>query len=199
MRHYLPDEALAPDAARVLRFWFGEPAEYGKRLKRWFDKDVAFDDEVGRTFRDLHAELAAGEHQDWLGRRADCLAYIVATDQFPRNIFRGDERAFSTDALALRAARAALARGLDKDLLPVERLFFYLPFEHSEALEDQLKACELCAPLASFAETADVLRYAIAHRDIIQRFGRFPHRNGALGRESTAQELEFLKQPGSSF
>ncbi len=89
--------------------------------------------------------------------------------------------------------------GNDRHLLPVERLFVYLPFEHSERLEDQERACELCAPLAAFPETDDVLRYAVAHRDIIKRFGRFPHRNAILGRASTPQELEFLRQPGSGF
>jgi uncharacterized protein (DUF924 family) len=199
MRNYLPDEAAAPDATRVLRFWFGEPPEYGSRRKRWFDKDPALDEEVRTLFSTLLAELAAGSHMEWLERRADCLAYILAADQFPRHIFRGDRRAFSTDPLALAAARSALARGLDRDLRPVERLFLYLPFQHSEALEDQLMACELCAPLASFPETADVPRYAMAHRDIVKRFERFPHRNSALGRPSTPEELEFLKEPGSSF
>jgi uncharacterized protein (DUF924 family) len=199
MPNYLPDEATAPDAGRVLRFWFGEAPEYGSRRKRWFDKDPAFDGEVRTHFSTLLEKLAAGGHREWLGRRADCLAYILATDQFPRHVFRGDARAFSTDPLALTAARSALARGLDRDLHPVERMFVYLPFQHSEALEDQLLACELCAPLALFPETADVPRYATAHRDIVKRFGRFPHRNSALGRPSTPEETEFLKEPGSSF
>jgi uncharacterized protein (DUF924 family) len=123
----------------------------------------------------------------------------VVLDQFPRNMFRGTARAFATDALALEAARHAVASGYDRAMLPVERLFVYLPFEHAEALADQETACELMAPLDRFPETADVGRYAIAHRDVIRRFGRFPHRNAALGRASTPDEIEFLKGPGSSF
>jgi uncharacterized protein (DUF924 family) len=114
-------------------------------------------------------------------------------------MFRDAARAFATDPLALASARHALAEGYDAGLLPVERLFVYLPFEHSESLEDQLTACELLAPLAAFPETEDAYRYAIAHRDIIVRFGRFPHRNAALGRTSTPEEIQFLKQPGSGF
>jgi uncharacterized protein (DUF924 family) len=114
-------------------------------------------------------------------------------------MFRGSPRAFATDPLALRAARHAVTQGHDQALLPVERLFAYLPFEHSEALEDQLRACELTKPLEAFEETADAYRFALAHLDIIRRFGRFPHRNAVLGRGSTPEEIEFLKQPGSSF
>jgi uncharacterized protein (DUF924 family) len=183
----------------VLRFWFGNDGEYGKRHKRWFEKDARFDAEVSARFLALYEALAAGGGREWLEQRAGCLARIVALDQFPRHIFRGLPRAFAADALALEAAAHAIARGYDLSMLPVERMFAYLPFEHSELLEDQLKACELTAPLAAFAETADAHRYALLHRDIIQRFGRFPHRNAALGRASTPQEIEFLKQPGSGF
>ena len=114
-------------------------------------------------------------------------------------MFRGKPRAFATDKLALETARLALERGYDARRRPVERLFLYMPFEHSEALADQERACELMTPLAAFAETGDALRYASAHRDVIRRFGRFPHRNSILGRSSTPEEVEFLKQPGSSF
>ena len=181
----------------VLRFWFGEPR--GERRKQWFEKDEAFDAEIRRRFLPLYEGLAAGAHAGWPDEPAACLARIVALDQFPRNMFRGSPRAFAADALALEAARRALERGHDRGMLPVERLFFYLPFEHSESLEDQVRACELCKPLESFPETFDAYRYALAHRDIIQRFGRFPHRNAILGRASTPEETEFLKQPGSSF
>jgi uncharacterized protein (DUF924 family) len=123
----------------------------------------------------------------------------VLLDQFPRNMFRGTPRAFAADPLALDTARYAVEQGYDKVLLPVERLFAYLPFEHSESLADQLRACELIKPLESFPETDDAYRYALAHLDVIQRFGRFPHRNAILGRASTPEEIEFLQQPGSSF
>ena len=109
-----------------------------------------------------------------------------------RHIHRGTARAFAADGLALATARLALERGDDASLSPVERLFLYLPFEHSEALEDQQRACELMKPLAAFPETDDAYRYAIAHRDVIQRFGRFPHRNRMLGRPSTDEETQFL-------
>jgi uncharacterized protein (DUF924 family) len=181
----------------VLQFWFGEPP--GARLKRWFEKDPALDAGIRRRFLPLYETLARGEHADWLDAAGRCLARIVVLDQFPRNMFRGTPRAFATDSLALQAARHALERGYDRGLLPVERLFIYLPFEHSEALADQERACELCRPLAAFPETDDAYRYALAHRDIVARFGRFPHRNAILGRASTPEEVEFLKQPGSGF
>ena len=188
-----------PKPAEVLLFWFGGPDGQGKRHKYWFEKDEGFDREIRSRFLALYEKAAAGGLAHWKERPADCLALIVLLDQFPRNMFRGSARAFAADPLALDAARHAVARGYDRELAPVERLFVYLPFEHSEALEDQLKACELMEPLDAFPETADVYRYAIAHRDIIRRFGRFPHRNAVLGRASTAEEIEFLKQPGSGF
>jgi uncharacterized protein (DUF924 family) len=184
-------------AEDVLEFWFGVGPDHGKRHKRWFDKERAFDLEITQRFLPLYEALV--ENPDWLDDAPHCLARIIVLDQFPRQMFRGEARAFASDPLALQAARLALQRGYDQGRLPVERLFLYLPFEHSEVLADQERACELIAPLAAFAETDDVLRYAIAHRDIIKRFGRFPHRNAILGRASTPEEVEFLKQPGSSF
>jgi uncharacterized protein (DUF924 family) len=181
----------------VLAFWFGDGADYGKRQKRWFVKHPAFDAEIARRFFQLHEELTADRR--WLDSPRACLARILVLDQFPRNMFRGTARAFASDALALETARLAVDNGDDRELLPVERLFVYLPFEHSERLEDQDRACELCKPLAAFPETDDALRYAIAHREIIRRFGRFPHRNAILRRASTPEELELLRQPGSSF
>jgi len=181
----------------VLEYWFGTGVRYGKRHKRWFEKDAAFDSEVTRRYRGLYEELAG--NLTWLDSARECLARILVLDQFPRQMFRGQPRAFASDALALQAARLALERGYDHAFLPVERLFVYLPFEHSESLADQERACELTKPLAAFPETDDVYRYALAHRDIVRRFGRFPHRNSILGRESTPEEIEFLKQPGSSF
>jgi uncharacterized protein (DUF924 family) len=186
-------------ARQVLLFWFGAAADRGKRHKRWFEKDPAFDREIGQRFLPLYEEAAAGRLAGWQQQAEDCLALILVLDQFPRHIFRGTARAFAADGLALQAARHAVSAGFDRRMLPVERLFVYLPFEHSEALADQLAACELTEPLTAFAETADAHRYAIAHRDIVQRFGRFPHRNAALGRESTPEEIEFLKLPGSAF
>ena len=188
-----------PGPAEVLLFWFGPAAERGKRHKRWFAKSDAFDREIRERFLPLHEQAAAGELAHLKGTAGECLALILLLDQFPRNMFRGTPRAFATDPLALETARHAVARGLDRGMLPVERMFVYLPFEHSEALADQLASCELTHPLEPYPETHDVYRYAVAHRDIIQRFGRFPHRNSILGRASTPEELEFLRGPGSSF
>jgi uncharacterized protein (DUF924 family) len=189
MTHYRADDVLA--------FWFGTAADYGKPRKLWFEKDAAFDTEVTRLFLGLYEALVGG--REWLEAPRSCLARIIVLDQFPRQMFRGNARAFAADPLALESARLAVERGYDRDFLPVERLFAYLPFEHSEALADQLRGCELTKPLAAFQETADVYRYAVAHCDIVARFGRFPHRNAALGRVSTPDEAEFLSQPGSSF
>jgi uncharacterized protein (DUF924 family) len=188
-----------PAAKEVLLFWFGAPPERGKRHKYWFEKDAAFDRRIRERFLPLYEEAAAGGLAHWKDRGADCLALIVLLDQFPRNMFRGTARAFAADPLGLEAARHAVAKGFDRSFSPVERLFAYLPYEHSERLEDQLRACALMEPLAAFPETHDAYPYALAHRDIIQRFGRFPHRNAILGRASTPEEIEFLKGPGSSF
>jgi uncharacterized protein (DUF924 family) len=188
-----------PQPSEVLLFWFGGPSERGKRHRHWFEKSEAFDRRVRERFLPAYELGAAGGLARWKSEPRDCLALIVLLDQFPRNMFRGTPRAFAADAVALEAARRAVAQGHDQALLPVERLFAYLPFEHSETLEDQQRACELMQPLEAFEETADAYRYAVAHRDIIQRFGRFPHRNAILGRASTSEEIDFLKQPGSSF
>ena len=186
-------------SAEVLLFWFGPASERGKAHKHWFVKSEAFDLEVRQRFLAVYEEAAAGKLTHLKESAADCLALIVLLDQFPRNMFRGTPRAFATDPLALETARHAVDRGFDRSLLPVERLFVYLPFEHSEALADQDRSCDLTRALDAYPETNDVYRYALAHRDIIRRFGRFPHRNAILGRASTPQELEFLKGPGSSF
>jgi uncharacterized protein (DUF924 family) len=188
-----------PGAEEVLLFWFGPAAARGRRDPRWFDKDEAFDHECRARFLGLHEQAAARALSSWRSEPGGCLALILLLDQFPRNMFRGTPRAFATDALALEAACHAVERGYDRERLPVERMFVYLPFEHSERLADQDRACELTKPLEAFPETADAYRYALAHRAIIERFGRFPHRNAILGRASTPQEIEFLKGPGSSF
>jgi len=179
-------------ADEVLHFWFGEGAERGKAHKRWFEKNATFDAEVRSRFLPLYEELAG--RNDWLSSSNYCLARIVVLDQFPRNMFRGTARAFATDPLALAAAKHAVAKGYDRDLLPVEKQFVYLPFEHSESLADQERACELMKPLGD-----DLYDWALRHQRIVERFGRFPHRNEILGRASTAEEIEFLKQPGSGF
>jgi len=179
-------------ADEVLRFWFGEGTERGKAHKRWFEKDAAFDAEIRRRFLPLYEELSAGN--GWLSRADDCLARIVVLDQFPRNMFRGEPRAFAADPVALASAKHAVAKGYDRGMLDVERQFVYLPFEHSESLADQERACELMKALGE-----DLYGWALKHKVIIERFGRFPHRNQVLGRASTPEEIKFLKQPGSGF
>jgi uncharacterized protein (DUF924 family) len=184
-----------PRATEVLAFWFRGPGAD----PRWFGKDPSFDAAVRERFLALHDEAAAQRLAAWRETLRECLALILLLDQFPRNLFRGSARAFATDAPALECARLAVERRYDAGMRPVERLFVYLPFEHAESIEAQERACELLAPLGAFAETADVYRYAVAHRQVIARFGRFPHRNAALGRASTPEEAEFLKRPASSF
>ena len=188
-------QAKDPRAAQVIAFWFAA----GPRDQRWFEKSDAFDTEIRERFLALYEEAAAGKLSEWESAAAECLALIVVLDQFPRNMFRGSARAFAADALALQVAQHALAQGYDRGQEPSVRLFFYLPFEHAESLQAQETACRLTEPLAAFPETFDVYRYAQRHREIVARFGRFPHRNAALGRASTAAELEFLRQPGSGF
>jgi uncharacterized protein (DUF924 family) len=169
----------------VLRFWLAREAQ-------WFRKSDAFDAEISRQFLSTYEHLASA--REWLEPAKDCLARIIVLDQFPRNMFRGTPRAFATDHLALEAAQHALAKKFDSGYSREEKIFAYLPFEHSESLADQERACELMQPLGD-----EQYRYAIAHRDIIARFGRFPHRNAILGRASTPEEVAFLATPGSSF
>jgi len=185
------------EVSDVLHFWFGEPP--GERRKAWFVKDPQFDEQVRGRFLPLVEQAAAGALSGWTASAQGSLALIVVTDQFPRNLFRGSARAFATDRIALPTAAHVIAQGWDAAMLPVERMFVYLPYEHSESIADQDRAVELFAPLAPFPETSDALDFAERHRVIIKRFGRFPHRNAALGRPSTPEEIEFLKQPGSGF
>ncbi|MEN9225716.1 MAG: DUF924 family protein [Thermostichus sp. HHBFW_bins_43] len=185
----------------ILRFWFGDPAEpeYGQPRPEWFKKDPAFDRRIENLFLPLYEQAAAGQLEPWQGSPSTCLALIVVLDQFPRNMFRNTPRAFATDPLALRAARQAVAQGFDRQLLPVQRWFVYLPFEHSENLADQQQSLQLFRQLESDPASHNAIDYARRHLEIIEQFGRFPHRNAILGRPSTPEELEFLQQPGSSF
>jgi uncharacterized protein (DUF924 family) len=179
-----------PWVEEVLKFWF---EELGREA--WFQKSDATDELIRSRFLELHERIAGESAEAALTSPRRALATIILLDQFPRNMFRGTARAFATDSKALEVARGAVECGLDKVLDKDGRAFMYLPFEHSEDLGDQERAVELFTPLGDDEYT----RYAIAHRDIIARFGRFPHRNAILGRPSTPEEEEFLKQPGSSF
>lgn len=192
----------APLVRAVLDFWFLAPDHLGHGAYRteWFRKDDVFDTSIRERFAaDVEAALSTT-----LCEASDeaLLARILLLDQFTRNIFRNTPRAFAGDAQALKIAEALVTAGRDKNLSPWQRWFAYLPFEHSEALLDQERAVALFAGLRremqheAFDSAYD---YALRHREVIARFGRFPHRNAILGRESTPEEIEFLKQPGSSF
>jgi uncharacterized protein (DUF924 family) len=187
--------------AEVLEFWFGAPEspEFGRPRSAWFVKSDAFDARIRDRFLATHESAAAGALDGWGARPLGALALAVVLDQFPRNLFRGDPRAFATDARALTLAREIVARGFDAALLPVQRWFAYLPFEHAEDLAAQRESLRLFERIASEAGGAGTFTYAMRHFAVVARFGRFPHRNAILERASTREELEFLRQPGSSF
>jgi uncharacterized protein (DUF924 family) len=191
--------AATNDAAEILAFWFGAGEEYSKRRPQWFRKSEAFDGEIRTRFLACYQLAAAGRLANWQDHALHCLALIIVLDQFPRNMFRGSARAFATDELARTATRHALAHGFDRNMKPVERQFIYLPLEHSESLDDQQLCLKLMHELSPFAQTDDLHVWAEKHRVIIARFGRFPHRNAALGRKSTEEEIKFLREPGSGF
>ncbi|MBW4573932.1 MAG: DUF924 domain-containing protein [Aphanothece sp. CMT-3BRIN-NPC111] len=185
----------------ILNFWFGRPdeASYGKRRQVWFTVDPEFDKQVRTRFLPDYELATDGQLERWKDSPESCLALIILLDQFPRNMFRGTPQAFATDPQALSVAQHAVANGCDRQLLPVQRWFMYLPFEHSENLADQRQSVALHEQLSDEPECTDAIAYAIQHLEIIERFRRFPHRNRILGRTTTPEETEFLKQPSSSF
>ena len=189
--------ALRDSPEAVLDFWFGTDDQ---ARAEWFRKDEAFDRLIADRFGALVERALAGELREWDAKPASALARILLLDQFTRNIFRGTPRAFAGDPRALAAARSLVASGGDTALPPLRRSFVYLPFEHAEDLQAQHEAVRLFSALeASAPQATGMLEYALRHRDIIARFGRFPHRNAILGRESTPEEIAFLREPGSSF
>jgi uncharacterized protein (DUF924 family) len=178
-----------PSAADIVAFWRAVGPE------RWFEKDESLDAEIRRRFLGLHEAAASGKLASWEQNAEGALALLILFDQFPRNMFRGQRRAFATDPLALAIASRAILNGFDSDksgVLPDMRTFFFLPFMHSEELADQEKA------LAFYRVHGDAesLKYAELHADIIRRFGRFPHRNAVLGRVTTPEEQAFLDDGG---
>ena len=193
-------EAQGADA--VLDFWFGAPdsADYGSACKAWFAKDDAFDAGIRDRFGVLIERGLRGELESWADAPRSALAQIILLDQFTRNAFRGTARSFAGDARALAAA-SRMAGSRQDDALPAfMRGFVYLPFEHAEGLAMQDEAIRLFKRLVVEApDQASMLDYAQRHHAIIERFGRFPHRNELLGRQSTAEELDFLRTPGSGF
>lgn len=193
----------------VLAFWFspaGTATEIaGRQRKLWFGKSPEADRTVTERFAATWQAAAAGNLDRWSDTPRGRLALVVALDQFPHHIHRDRAEAFATDARALEHSLAALSGGEDRELAPIERVFLYLPLEHAESLAMQERSVALYAALAEAAPTGeralfdDFLEYARRHRDVVARFGRFPHRNAVLGRPSSEAELEFLKQPGSRF
>ncbi len=183
----------------VLDFWFGLPATT-VALPQWFRKDSAFDAQIAQRFAPTVAQALVGGLDAWQNTPAGTVALVVVLDQFTRNTRRNTPGAFAGDARALRIVQAMVARGDDRQLDCWQRSFVYLPFEHAEDLAAQAQALKLFAALAAeYPQTADPHRWAVKHAEIIERFGRYPHRNLVLGRVSTPQELLFLAQPGSSF
>jgi uncharacterized protein (DUF924 family) len=175
-----------PGSDDVLAFWF---AESSKPL--WFDSTPAFDQILRERFSVTYRAAATGELADWEEIPPGALALAIALDQFPLNMFRGQPESFATEAAARAVANRAIARGFDRVLAAEQRLFLYLPFMHGEALTDQDRSVQLFEQLGQEGS----LRFARHHRDLIRRFGRFPHRNAILGRDSTPEEIAYLASP----
>jgi uncharacterized protein (DUF924 family) len=190
-------------AQEVLDFWFGAPgsAEYGKPRAAWFRKDDRFDDAIRTRFGDAIARAVAGGLREWDEEGPQgMLARIIVLDQFTRNARRGTPGAFEGDVLALAAARKLVDSGAHRELIPAQRAFVYMPFEHAEDARAQEQCVELFTELTREHDGfGDMLDYAHRHRGVIARFSRFPHRNTILGRASTPEEAEYLTQPGSRF
>lgn len=192
---------MSLDVSDVLQWWFGPTAsgQYGRARDFWFRKDPQLDAEISARFGPLIEAASRGALDDWAADPRGALALILVCDQFPRNAFRDDARAFALDPKALALARQVTGSGWDLAMLPVERWFVYMPFEHSESLADQREAVARFEALRDDPQAGGAYEWAVRHLRVIERFGRFPHRNALLGRESTPEEIAFLAQPGSRF
>ena len=197
---------IDPQAGAVLAFWFGEPGSSDHETFRelWFRKSEDTDRRIAEQFGPLIERALRGELADWANQPESALAQILLLDQFTRNVFRDTPRAFAGDARALAAATAMVGQRQDEALPPLQRCFVYMPFEHAEGVGAQDEAVRLFTRLVESAPSTapdlkHMLDYAQKHRAVIQRFGRFPHRNAILGRHSTPDEAAFLQQPGSRF
>lgn len=182
----------------VLDFWFDDdPTVF--RQQRWFQGQDTLDALMKTRFAGTLNVALSGLFDRWAQSAEGALALVIVLDQFSRNIHRGTPRAFAGDEKARRIARGAIESFQDRALTPVQRVFLYLPFEHSEDMEDQDRSARLFSPLAVYPQLAECVTSAYAHRSVIAQFGRFPHRNAILGRESTPAELVYLATPGSGF
>lgn len=201
------DNSQARD--NILSFWFGAISDDAitatEKSRLWWSKHPEIDRDIKKRFEPCVQAAASGRLDAWAGTPTGRLALIVLTDQFPRNMYRDTPQAFGFDPMALAWSRDGIRAGMQQSLRPVQRVFFYLPLEHSELLEDQRLSVALFRDLCANADARHrpvfegFLDYAVRHHDVIERFGRFPHRNRILGRESTMAELEFLKRKGASF
>jgi uncharacterized protein (DUF924 family) len=201
---------MVPDGAdAVLDFWFlpdvagagaaaAAPQAFPTR-REWFHKDAAFDAVIRTRFADLIAQALAGGLGAWCDTPRGALARVLVLDQFTRNAYRDTPQSFAGDARARATANDAIVRSHDRALAPVERWFLYMPFEHSESLDDQERSLALFGALAQETGLTDPLEWAERHAHVIRLFGRFPHRNAILGRASSPEEVEFLRSPGSRF
>ena len=200
---------MADPIEEVLQFWFGELDAGGRadaeHRSRWWKKDPAFDEMIRTRFGDERVAIIDGRRDDWLGTARGRLAYVITLDQLSRNMHRGTPDMFAADHLAAAATVDGVARGIDREYRTDERIFFYMPLMHAESVEHQDRCVQVFSSFCGELEGDTLehvqtnLKYANQHRDIVVRFGRFPHRNTNLGRTSTAEELAFLEQPGSSF
>ena len=183
------------ESETVLAFWFGRPGEPGHEAYReaWFGRSDAFDAEIRDRFGALHAHAGQGALDHWMAEPDPALALVILLDQFTRNLHRESPQAFANDAKAVRLAKQAVAEGHDRTQPPLRRGFFYLPFEHSEDLAEQERCVALFEAMEEHEGKARSLDFARRHRDVIARFGRFPHRNAVLGRFSTEAERAFLR------
>ncbi|MFK8181874.1 MAG: DUF924 family protein [Phormidesmis sp.] len=193
-------------AEAILTFWFGasKPKTVGQYRKEWFVKSNDFDQQIRQHFLVDIEKAAQGDYDHWQQQARYAVALLILLDQFPRNIYRGSAKSFETDHKAIEVATKLVETEMDQTLPPVYQFFIYVPFEHQETLAQQNRAVALMTQLVKRHPNIDQglksgLDFAIRHRDVIERFGRFPHRNEILGRQSTAEEKAFLTQPGSRF
>lgn len=188
------------NAQRVLDFWFAVgTSEFDLPRQAWWLRDERFDASIRDQFGELHHRASLGELGAWSSEAGTCLALVIVLDQFSRNLYRGSPRTYALDPVARELATAAIDKGFDKALPPIRAQFFYLPLMHSENMGDQSRCVALFEGLAGLPDQEKSISYARRHAEIVNRFGRFPHRNAVLGRVSSESELEFLSGPNSSF